>query len=217
MLSFAVLLISAYLIGAFPSSVVLGRAFRGIDVRQHGSGNAGATNAWRVLGRNIGIAVLVLDVAKGSIAVALLPRLAWQPLPLALSTAALVLGATAVIGHVFPVYIGFRGGKGVATAAGVLVALAPIPCLIGLGAFGLAVIASGWVSLGSLFGAWAVPLATVLHLGTAPFSTGFIALTVVIALFITYTHRGNIRRLLSGTERRFPNLQVWKRIVRRQP
>jgi glycerol-3-phosphate acyltransferase PlsY len=123
----------------------------------------------------------------------------------------------AVLGHVFPVYLGFRGGKGVATGAGMLFALAPIPAAAALGVFLLAVAASGKVSLGSLLGAWTVPLAaTSLTLsGSHVYPPSILALTYALALFITYTHRANIRRLLMGTEKTFPNLQVWRRLRHR--
>jgi len=204
-------LIVAYLIGAFPSSVVFGRVFRGIDVRQHGSGNAGATNAWRVLGWRLGVAVLATDLAKGVAATAVVSRIPFGPTPVDAQTLAALCGIVAVVGHVFPVYIGFRGGKGVATAAGMLIGLLPIPVGIGIGVFAVAVIASGWISLGSLLGAWAVPVATLLHPANLRYPPLFLALTFILAAFITYTHRGNIRRMVAGTERSFPNLQFWRK------
>jgi len=215
-MALALALVLAYLIGAFPSSVVLGRVVRGIDVRQHGSGNAGATNAWRVLGWRLGVAVLVLDIAKGAFATYGIPRipLLLGPMPVDGVTVAVLCGIVAVVGHVFPVYIRFRGGKGVATAAGMLVALVPIPVAIALGVFAVAVAASGWVSLGSLLGAWAVPIAA-LCLPGKPYPPLVVALTFVLALLITYTHRANIRRLIGGTEHAFPNLQFWRRLLPR--
>ncbi|MGD9675298.1 MAG: glycerol-3-phosphate 1-O-acyltransferase PlsY [Candidatus Bipolaricaulia bacterium] len=210
-MALAAALIVAYLIGAFPSSVVFGRVFRGIDVRQHGSGNAGATNAWRVLGWRLGVAVLATDIAKGAAATAAVSRIPFGPTPVDTQTLAALCGIVAVVGHVFPVYIRFRGGKGVATAAGMLIALLPIPVGIGIGVFAAAAIASGWISLGSLLGAWAVPVATLFHPGSLPYPPLFIALTFVLAAFITYTHRGNIRRIVAGTERSFPSLQFWRK------
>jgi glycerol-3-phosphate acyltransferase PlsY len=210
-------LVIAYLIGAFPSSVVLGRILRGIDVRQAGSGNAGATNAWRVLGWRIGLAVMLLDVAKGAVAAAAVPRIASSGLPVSLAAASIFCGLAAVLGHVFPVYIGFRGGRGVATAAGMLVAVAPIPVAIAAGVFLLAVTASGWVSLGSLLGAWAAPVAAAL-LPTSRDGLSYpllVGLTSALAVLITVTHRGNLRRLLRGDEAKFPRLQVWRRLARR--
>jgi glycerol-3-phosphate acyltransferase PlsY len=207
----------AYLIGGFPTSVVLGKMLRGVDVRLEGSGNAGATNAWRVLGWRIGIAVLVLDTAKGALAAALVPRIASSDLPVSLAAASILCGLAAVLGHIFPIYIGFRGGKGVATAAGMLVAVAPIPVAIALGVFVLSIITSGWVSLGSLLAAWTVPLVAAL---LPPSRDGLsypllLALTTGLAVLITVTHRANLHRLLRGEELKIPRLQVWRTLLKR--
>jgi glycerol-3-phosphate acyltransferase PlsY len=210
-------LVLAYLIGAFPSSIVLGKALRGVDVRLEGSGNAGATNAWRVLGWRIGIAVLVLDTTKGALAAALVPRIASSELPISFAAASIFCGLAAVLGHVFPVYIGFRGGKGVATAAGMLVAVAPLPVAIALGVFVLSITVSGRVSLGSLLAAWTVPLVAAL---LPPSRDGLsypllLALTTGLAVLITVTHRANLRRLLRGEESKIPSLQVWRTLLKR--
>jgi glycerol-3-phosphate acyltransferase PlsY len=210
-------LVLAYLIGGFPSSVVLGKTLRGVDVRLEGSGNAGATNAWRVLGWRIGIAVLVLDTTKGALAAALVPRIASSELPISFAAASILCGLAAVLGHIFPIYIGFRGGKGVATAAGMLVAVAPLPVAIALGVFVLSIVASGWVSLGSLLAAWTVPLVAAL---LPPSRDGLsypllLALTTGLAVLITVTHRANLRRLLRGGELKIPRLQVWRALLKR--
>lgn len=207
----------AYLVGAFPSSVVLGKLLRGVDVRREGSGNAGATNAWRVLGWRIGLAVMVLDAGKGALAAAAIPRIPVGPLPVSLAAASILCGLAAVLGHVFPVYIGFRGGKGVATAGGMLAAVAPIPVAIALGVFLIAITSSGWVSLGSLLAAWTVPIVAAL---LPPSRDGLsypllLGLTIALAVLITVTHRGNLRRLLRGEESRFSGLQIWRTLFRR--
>lgn len=212
-------LLLAYLLGAFPSSVVLGRALRGIDVRQEGSRNAGATNAWRVLGWRIGLAVMLLDTGKGALAALLIPPVVGGDLPVSLPAASIFCGLAAVVGHVFPVYIGFRGGKGVATAAGMLVAVAPIPMAIAAGVFVVGIVSSGWVSLGSLAAAWTVPIAVAAF---PPSRDGLsypllFSLTVALAVLITVTHRANLRRLLRGEEARFPKLQIWRILTRRRP
>lgn len=211
-------LLLAYLLGAFPSSVVLGRVFRGVDVRRQGSGNAGATNAWRVLGWRIGLAVMVLDTAKGALAAAVVPRIVGGELPVSLASASIFCGLAAVLGHIFPVYIGFRGGKGVATAGGMLVAVAPIPAAIAAGVFAVTVATSGRVSLGSLTAAWAVPIAVA---ALPPSHDGLsrhllLGLSLGLAALITLAHRGNLRRLLRGEEAKFPKLQVWRILSRRR-
>jgi len=209
----AVHFLASYLLGAFPSSVVLGRVVRGIDIREHGSGNAGATNAWRVLGWRIGLPVVLIDVVKGALAATVIARLPLGPTPLDPQTLAVLCGLIAVLGHVFPIYLNFRGGKGVATAAGMLVATAPLPIACAVGIFALCLFLSGRVSLGSITAAWTVPLSILLfHRYTGiRHSVLLVALTFALAVFITYTHRTNLQRLLHGKEPAFPQLQLWKR------
>jgi len=209
----AVHFLASYLLGAFPTSVLLGRLVRGIDVRDHGSGNAGATNAWRVLGWRIGLPVILIDVAKGAVAATVVARLPLGPVPVDPQTLAVLCGLAAVLGHVFPIYLKFRGGKGVATAAGMLVATAPIPVGCAAGVFALCLFLSGRVSVGSISAAWTVPISTLLlqRYAGIQHSTLLIGLTFALAVFITITHRKNLRRLLRGEEPSFPQLQVWKR------
>lgn len=216
-MALAALLVLSYLIGAFPSAIVVGRLLEGIDIRQHGSGNAGATNAWRVLGWRGGLPVAVIDVAKGAAAAAGISRLPFGPLPVSLEVVAILCGIAAVLGHVFPVYTGFRGGKGVATAGGMLIAVASIPIGCALGVFLFVLFLSGVVSLGSILAAWTIPVsALLLDLFTRmSYSPLLIGLTGGLALFILYTHRTNIGRLLRGEEKSFPRLQLWKRLLRR--
>ncbi|MCK5828518.1 glycerol-3-phosphate 1-O-acyltransferase PlsY [Candidatus Bipolaricaulota bacterium] len=216
MMSLAVLLVLSYLLGAFPSSIVYGKVFRKVDVREHGSGNAGGTNAWRVLGWKIGLPVMLTDAAKGAVASLLIARIPLGTLPLELSTVALLCGVAALLGHVFPVYTRFRGGKGVATGAGMLLANAPIPVAFALGVFALVLFLFGRVSLASMLAAISLPISVALIEWTTPtdeYPVLLLALTIALALFILYTHRANIRRLLRGEEKAFPKLQLWKRLL----
>jgi len=210
-------LLIAYLIGAIPSAVIAGKLFRGTDVRKHGSGNVGGTNAWRVLGWKGGVPVSIVDVGKGAVATALIPRLPFGPFPVDPTILPILCGAAAVIGHVFPIYIGFRGGKGVATGAGMLLAIAPIPAGMAAGVFAIALFSTGWVSLGSLLAALTVPLTIVLlnAYAAAQYPTLLLGLTAALAAFIWFTHRGNIVRIIHRNERCFPNLQIWRRFLRR--
>lgn len=216
-MAIAGLLLISYLIGAFPTAVLAGKVLKGIDIRKEGSGNVGATNTWRVLGWRAGVAVLAIDLAKGVIAATVIAKLPLRPLPLDQAVVAILCGLAAVIGHVFPVYIGFRGGKGVATATGMLLATAPIPVAIAAAVFALSLLTTGCVSLGSLLGAITVPLAITLldRYSAAHYPPLLIGLTAALAAFILFTHRGNIVRLVQGKERSFPRLQVWKRVLRR--
>ncbi len=216
-MALAAVLVLSYLIGAFPSGVVIGRIAKGIDIRQHGSGGTGATNAWRVLGWRVALPVALIDVGKGIAAAAGVARLPFGSLPLSFEVVAILCGLAAVLGHVFPIYTGFRGGKGVATAGGMLIATAPIPVGCALGVALLAVFLFGKVSLGSILAAWTIPVSALLlglftNLSYPPLLIG---LTGGLALFILYTHRTNIGRLLKGEERSFPQLQLWKRLHRR--
>lgn len=194
-MTIALLLLAAYLLGAFPSSYVVGKWVRGIDLRQHGSGNLGATNAFRVLGWKAATPVFVLDILKGWLPPFLFPRYdnsdAWEW--------ALAYGAAAIIGHVFSIYVRFKGGKGVATGAGVFLALAPVAVLIGLIVWGGLLFITGTVSIASIVAAATLPVAVfVLDQPPAVF-----ALSVALSAFVIYAHRGNIKRLMRGEEPSF--------------
>ncbi len=191
----AAMLILAYLLGATPTSYVAGRLGRGIDLRQHGSHNLGATNVYRVLGWRYAIPVGLIDVAKGVVPVAILGP--WSNGPAWFTVA---LGIAAVLGHMFSPYVRFRGGKGVATTAGVFLALAPLAVLISLAIWGATLWLSGYVSVGSLTVAVLFPLWVRLTAPGEPYTLGA---AIVLALLLVYTHRANIRRLREGTENRF--------------
>jgi glycerol-3-phosphate acyltransferase PlsY len=189
------LLVCSYLIGSFPTSHVLARAARGIDLRQHGSGNLGATNAYRVLGWRIAVPIFIVDIAKGWFPAFAFPR--WDGVD-AIHWA-LAYGAAAILGHVYSVYVGFKGGKGVATSAGVFLALAPVAVLIGLVVWAALVFATGYVSLASIAAALTVPVAIALRHGARP----VLLLSIGLAVFVVYAHRANIGRLRRGEEHRF--------------
>ncbi len=191
-------LVIAYLAGSIPSAHIAGR-MRGVDLRKEGSGNLGATNVARVLGTKTGIAVLVADVLKGFLPAALLPPLLGSSDP---AIWGLAFGIAAIFGHVRPIFLlGRGGGKGVATAAGVFLALAWLPLLIAHLVF-LAVFAfTRYVSLASLISALTLPVAILVWSGDAR-SPIFIASLVIVA-FVFWTHRGNIDRLRRGTEPKF--------------
>lgn len=194
-------MIAAYLCGSVPTSVWWGRAFHGVDVREHGSRNAGATNTFRVLGPRAGVPVLLIDVLKGFLPVRMIPN--WSGLepdstPWMWFRVALVLAA--VVGHLYPVFAGFKGGKGVATSLGGVLAVHPGAAGICVLVFALVFRLSHFVSLGSLCAALAFPMAVVLvYRETSPVKVGFAALLCVM---VFYTHRQNIGRLLKGEENR---------------
>ena len=191
----ALLVLASYLLGAVPTSYIAGRLARGIDLREHGSGNLGATNVFRVLGWRTAAPVFLVDIFKGWLPAYLFPRLdgsaGWEW--------ALVYGAAAIVGHVFSVFVGFRGGKGVATGAGVFLALAPAAVLVALVVWLGVLLALRIVSLASILAASVLPLLVFLTRGAGP----VLWLSLGLAAFVVFAHRANIRRLLRGEEHRF--------------
>jgi glycerol-3-phosphate acyltransferase PlsY len=200
-LMFSLGLVFAYLIGSISTAVWFGKIFYNVDVRQHGSGNAGATNTLRVLGNKPGIIVLLIDAFKGWAAVSLSHLLAnggWSEQELLVFR--LLLAFFVVMGHVFPVFTGFKGGKGVATLLGVTIALYPIYLiLILMGVFTIIFIATRFVSLGSITVAVLLPVLAYFFFDV---SMPLMILAGVIAIIIPVTHKKNIKRLLSGNESR---------------
>ncbi|MFZ2286886.1 MAG: glycerol-3-phosphate 1-O-acyltransferase PlsY [Bacteroidales bacterium] len=195
-------LVLAYLAGSIPSAVWAGKLFHGIDVREHGSGNAGATNTVRVLGWKTGIPVLIFDLFKGWLAASLPAFLNAAPDGSEqMMVLQIVCGMAAILGHVFPVFAGFRGGKGVATTFGVLLALHPLLTLICAGIFVAVLLISGYVSLGSIISVIMFPL-LLLTLFPTP-SLLFKIFAIAVAIAVVATHSGNIRRLARGEEKRF--------------
>lgn len=191
----------SYLCGSIPSSIWWGRAWYGVDVRRHGSGNAGATNTFRVLGAGAGIPVLLLDVAKGFLPARLLP-LWWGGNPFSDAWNILTIScmAAAIIGHLYPVFAGFKGGKGVATSLGGILALHPGVAVVCMAIFLLLMLTTRIVSLASLCAALAFPVA-VLFIFKLP-GTALHLFSIGLSAVVFYTHRQNIARLWAGTESR---------------
>jgi glycerol-3-phosphate acyltransferase PlsY len=194
----AVLIIIAYLLGSIPTAVWIGKAFYGIDVREFGSGNAGATNTFRVLGRKAGIPVLIIDIVKGTAAVALSYLSPFEFGTTQFINLQLGLGVAALIGHIFPVFAGFRGGKGVATILGIVICILPVSCCLSLCVFLIVLLASRIVSLSSMIAGLSFPVFLNLVLGnTDPILMGF---SFVVAIMLLITHRKNIVRLMNKQE-----------------
>ncbi len=193
------MVVLGYLIGAIPVGVIIGRLRRGIDVREHGSGSMGMTNVMRTVGRGAGAFVFLADVAKGAIAVAL----AWLIIGSSSDMffwGQVAGGVAAVIGHSWPVYIGFRGGRGVSTGFGAILVLSWPVALIPLAIFILVVAISRYVSLGSILGAFTMLLAMIPFIVYDIEPLAYIVFVAVVALLVIFRHRGNIQRLLAGTE-----------------
>jgi glycerol-3-phosphate acyltransferase PlsY len=207
----AIIVILSYLIGSIPNSIIISKAVRGIDIRNHGSGNAGGTNVMRVLGWKYGLVVIFLDALKGAIAVVIISRLFYGPLPFEnvspfddFTLVQIIAGISAVIGHIWTVFAGFKGGKGIATALGMLLTLITVDMLIAVGVFGLVVLISRYVSLGSIIAAISVPATlfireNLFHVDIPGYSTLFPFIIGVTALVI-FTHRKNLVRIFNGNE-----------------
>ncbi len=194
-----ILIFISYLLGSVPTGVIIAKLAKGTDPRRSGSGNIGATNVARTLGRGAGVATLLGDMLKGAIPVFYAMHYASLGV-VVVSLAALA----AVLGHLFPVYLGFKGGKGVATACGVFLVLSPLATLICAVVFALIVLVTRYVSLGSMYSAITMPLALALLPGKLEFAP----VSFLIALLIVFRHRANIKRLKEGTENRLGKAKV---------
>jgi glycerol-3-phosphate acyltransferase PlsY len=188
---FVVLLVLAYLVGAIPFGLVVGKLFYGVDVRRHGSGNVGTTNVFRVLGKKAGVAVLVCDMLKGFVPAALAAAL-FDP------WFAIFIAAAPVVGHIYSIFLKGRGGKGIATGAGVVLALVPVVFAVCLVVWILLLVTTRYVSVASLTAAVLVPVLTIALREPLPYEIA----GVLVAVIVWWAHRGNIRRLLGGEEHR---------------
>jgi glycerol-3-phosphate acyltransferase PlsY len=198
-ISFLCALIGAYLLGSIPSAVWIGKAFYGIDVRRHGSKNAGASNTFRVLGIKAGIPVLLIDALKGTAACSLAYLLdGIIPETHEFINCQFILGVAAVMGHVFPIFAGFKGGKGVATITGIVLAIAPIPTLFAMAIFVITLLLSKYVSLSSILAGLSFPFLVIFVFKTQINSMIFFSILISIVLLLT--HRKNIERLIHRQE-----------------
>jgi acyl phosphate:glycerol-3-phosphate acyltransferase len=194
-------LVLAYLIGSIPTSVWIGRRFYGVDIREHGSGNAGSTNAMRILGWKAGIIVLMVDMFKGWLAVNLIHLTKfYTPETGQFITFQLMLGVAAILGHIFPVYVGFKGGKGVATLFGLVMAINPEPTLICTGIFVVTLLLTKYVSLSSMLAGFAFPFIVIFVFKETTMS--LVIFSLIISVLLLFTHQKNIERLLAHKEKK---------------
>jgi glycerol-3-phosphate acyltransferase PlsY len=200
------LIVIAYLIGSVPTALIISRKYFGIDIRDYGSGNMGATNAFRILGPKFGIIIMVLDIIKGMLAVGLfyfLPEYLSNEL---LRTNFMIgLGLSAVLGHIFPVFANFKGGKGVATILGMLIAIQPVVALCCLAVFAIVLFFTRYVSLSSILAAIMLPVSVLWIWNEHEILYRVFAL--LVALMVVLTHQKNISRLIKGHESRMPILK----------
>ncbi len=205
----------AYLLGSIMGSLVLGRLFGGLDVRSAGSRNAGATNAWRTRGAKFGLSVFVIDMAKGVVAVLAVPLIVIPGLsPAPIQVVALACGVAVVLGHLYPIFFGFKGGKGAATLVGVYLSLLPHAMPFMLAVWVVSLVLSGFVGLSTMLGAWtaAVFIAATNAHGLVSAQGLFVLL---MGCLVTYTHRANIGRMLRREENRFEKVMILRRLVSR--
>ena len=219
MINMVIVVLLSYIVGSIPTSVMLSKWRHGFDIRSKGSGNAGGTNVFRVLGWKSGVFVIIIDALKGVIATTVVARLFWDPtLPFYNHTPfddftiiQMICGGAAVFGHVWTVFAGFKGGKGIATGSGMLIGIAPTEFAVSIAIFLIFLFAFRYVSLGSIMAAASFPLSLIIRYNILSdeihsyktlvfFSTG-------IALFLIYSHRANIKRLIEGTERKITSFK----------
>jgi glycerol-3-phosphate acyltransferase PlsY len=207
----ATIIILSYLVGSIPTSIIVSRLTKGIDIRDYGSGNAGGTNVMRVLGWKQGVFVIILDALKGVLAVIVIARLHYGTMPFTNETPfddftliQIIAGIAAVIGHIWTVFAGFKGGKGIATALGMLLMITTVDMLIAVGVFILVVSISRYVSLGSIVGAIAVPLTLIVRENVfnvkIPNYGTLLPFVILVSLIVIFTHRKNVARLIIGNE-----------------
>ena len=226
MLPISIIVVLSYLVGSVPTAIIVAKRVRGIDIRQHGSGNAGGTNVYRVLGWRAGVFVIAMDMAKGLIATMLIARLMYGTFPFVnvtpfddFTVVQIIAGCAAILGHIWTLFAGFKGGKGIATAGGMLIGVAPVEVAVSFGIFMFVFLVTHYVSLGSLSAAVAFPLTmffreNLFMVDIEGYNT-LIFFSIGISLLIVYTHRANITRLLGGTENKITTFRLFKN--RREP
>jgi glycerol-3-phosphate acyltransferase PlsY len=210
MISLFIILLSSYLAGSIPTSIIVSRITRGIDIRNHGSGNAGASNAIRVLGWKLGLIVILVDVGKGILATAVISGIRIDTLTLTPATLQILAGSLAIIGHIWTIFAGFRGGKGVATGGGMIFYLYPIAASLCLIIFIVILLAFRIVSLASIGAATALPIIIIVLKTIFGYSypRELLIFAILASILILFTHRSNIRRLIRGEENRWERRNV---------
>ena len=210
-----ILIIISYLTGSTPTSIIIGRITKNIDIREHGSGNAGGTNVFRVLGWKPALIVVIIDVFKGWLPAAIFaPAFYYAQIIPDLGVLQILCGFSAVLGHTYTIFAGFKGGKGVGTIGGMLIALFPTAFPFCLAIAVITVMLTGYVSLASILAAVSLPIFLLLlppFFGTNPAALSLMVFSLLIPWFITFTHRSNIQRLRSGEENRFEKAMIFRK------
>ena len=214
-LDLILLLLISYVTGSTPSSIIVGKVVKGIDIREHGSGNAGGTNVFRVLGWKPALVVIIVDIFKGWLPTAIYATTLFQDQPIQdIGAVQILCGFAAVLGHTYTMFAGFKGGKGVGTLGGMLIALFPIAVPLCIIVFAIVLILTGYVSLGSIIASVSLPIILLIlpPLGFAePPTLSLLVFSLLIPWFIIFTHRSNLSRLRSGEENRFEKAMIFKK------
>lgn len=208
------LLLLSYITGSIPTSIILGKIVKGIDIREHGSGNAGGTNVFRVLGWKPALVVVVIDIFKGWLPPAIYVTILFQGQPITnIGIVQILCGFAAVLGHTYTIFAGFRGGKGIGTLAGMLLALFPIALPLCIIVFIITLILTGYVSLSSILATVALPIILLVLpiFGIQQSTSSLLIFALLVPLFAIFTHRSNIVRLRDGTENRFEKAMIFKK------
>lgn len=207
----SLIILISYLMGSIPTSIIVSKLSRGIDIRNHGSGNAGGTNTFRVLGWKAGFIVVTIDILKGFISAAWVSQINLFNLPINTDLTPVLTGSAAIIGHCYTVFAGFKGGKGVATSAGMLIAIMPVSFFICLAVFATMLTISGYVSLSSMSAAAVFPMSLLVLRFISPdmVSMPFLVFSGAAGGFVLYSHRSNMKRLIAGKENRFDKVRIF--------
>lgn len=208
------LLLLSYITGSIPTSIILGKIVKGIDIREHGSGNAGGTNVFRILGWKPALVVVVIDIFKGWLPPAIYATILFQGQPITnIGIVQILCGFAAILGHTYTIFAGFRGGKGIGTLAGMLLALFPIALPLCIIVFIITLILTGYVSLSSILATVALPIILLVLpiFGIQQSTSSLLIFALLVPLFAIFTHRSNIVRLRDGTENRFEKARIFKK------
>jgi glycerol-3-phosphate acyltransferase PlsY len=210
------LLLASYVTGSFPTSIIVGRLVRGIDIREHGSGNAGGTNVFRVLGWKPALVVIIFDIYKGWLPASYFAKTVFEQTSVPdLGFLQILCGFCAVLGHTYTIFAGFKGGKGVGTLGGMLLAMFPVAVPLCILAFAVTLILTGYVSVGSMVASASLPVFLLILpiFGIEPAELSLLVFSLLVPFFIIYTHRSNISRLRNGEENRFEKAMIFKKKI----
>jgi glycerol-3-phosphate acyltransferase PlsY len=213
-LALFIILFFSYLIGSFPTSIIMGKVAKGIDIREHGSGNAGGTNVFRVLGWKPALIVVLFDIFKGWLPAYYLASTFFDATPVPdLGVLKILCGFCSVLGHTYTIFAGFKGGKGVGTLAGMLIALFPIAVLLCIIAFSITLILTGYVSIGSIIASVSLPIILMIMpiFNIQPADLSLLVFSLLIPFFVIFTHRSNINRLRMGDENQFKKAMIFRK------